>query len=119
MGDTQPIISVQKISKRFPGVVALEDVSLDIVPGELHSICGENGAGKSTLMKILSGVIPDFEGELLLAGKPVRFTRCRIGWHQHHPSGIEPGGAAFGSGEYLFGTGNPRLFWSAGRSGDG
>ncbi len=72
-----PIISVQKISKRFPGVVALEDVTLEILPGELHSICGENGAGKSTLMKILSGVIPEFEGELLLAGKPVRFTGTR------------------------------------------
>src|SRR6476646_3927152 len=74
---TTPIISIRAISKRFPGVVALEDVSLDIVPGELHSICGENGAGKSTLMKILSGVIPDFEGELLLAGKPVRFAGTR------------------------------------------
>lgn len=72
-----PIISVQKICKRFPGVVALEDVTLEILPGELHSICGENGAGKSTLMKILSGVIPEFEGELLLAGKPVRFTGTR------------------------------------------
>lgn len=74
---TAPIISVQKVSKRFPGVVALADISLDILPGELHSICGENGAGKSTLVKILSGVIPDFEGELLLAGKPIRFTGTR------------------------------------------
>ncbi|MFN0017962.1 MAG: sugar ABC transporter ATP-binding protein [Pirellulaceae bacterium] len=73
----KPIIAIRAVSKRFPGVVALEDVSLDIVPGELHSICGENGAGKSTLMKILSGVIPDFEGELLLASKPVRFMGTR------------------------------------------
>src|SRR4029079_1811779 len=77
MDEAHPIISVQKISKRFPGVVALENVTLDIIPGELHSICGENGAGKSTLMKILSGVIPDFEGELLLAGKPIRFAGTR------------------------------------------
>src|SRR5438046_9966792 len=72
-----PIISVQKVTKRFPGVVALVDVTLDILPGELHSVCGENGAGKSTLMKILSGVIPDFDGDLLLAGKPVRFAGTR------------------------------------------
>src|SRR5205823_10836063 len=45
--------------------------------GELHAICGENGAGKSTLMKILSGVIVDYDGELLLAGKPVQFKGTR------------------------------------------
>src|SRR5882757_7616230 len=77
MASSQPIISIQHVGKTFPGVVALADVTLDILPGELHSICGENGAGKSTLMKILSGVIPDFEGELLLAGKPVRFAGTR------------------------------------------
>jgi ABC-type sugar transport system ATPase subunit len=73
----QPIIAIRSVTKRFPGVVALEDVSLDVAPGELHAICGENGAGKSTLMKILSGVIPDYEGELLLAGKAVRFQGTR------------------------------------------
>ncbi|HEX5105584.1 MAG TPA: sugar ABC transporter ATP-binding protein, partial [Pirellulaceae bacterium] len=73
----QPIISIQHVTKRFPGVVALEDVTLDVLPGELHAICGENGAGKSTLMKILSGVLTDYEGELLLAGKPVRFKGTR------------------------------------------
>lgn len=72
-----PIISIRSVTKRFPGVVALENISLDVVPGELHSICGENGAGKSTLMKILSGVITDFEGEFLLAGKPVHFRSTR------------------------------------------
>ncbi len=77
MSENRPIISIQHIGKSFPGVVALADISLDIVPGELHSICGENGAGKSTLMKILSGVIPDFDGQLLLAGKPVRFAGTR------------------------------------------
>src|SRR5690349_12767021 len=45
-----PIISLDRITKRFPGVTALADVSLDILPGELHAIVGENGAGKSTLM---------------------------------------------------------------------
>ena len=72
-----PIISIQNITKRFPGVTALEGVSLEVRPGELHAICGENGAGKSTLMKILSGVITDYDGELLLVGKPVRFQSTR------------------------------------------
>ena len=77
MQTPSPIIFIQNVSKKFPGVTALSDVTLDIHPGELHSICGENGAGKSTLMKILSGVITDYEGELLLAGKPIRFGGTR------------------------------------------
>src|SRR5262245_25428518 len=72
-----PIISMRNITKRFPGVTALADVTLDVRPGELHAICGENGAGKSTLMKILSGVITDYEGDLILADKPVRFKGTR------------------------------------------
>jgi ABC-type sugar transport system ATPase subunit len=72
-----PIISIRSITKRFPGVTALSDVSLEITPGELHAIVGENGAGKSTLMKILSGVITDYDGDLLLAGKPAHFKGTR------------------------------------------
>lgn len=68
-----PVISFQHVTKRYPGVVALEDVTLDIRPGELHAIVGENGAGKSTLVKCLSGVITDFEGELVVHGAPVHF----------------------------------------------
>ena len=69
MEDTSPIISIRSVTKRFPGVTALANVTLEVRAGELHAICGENGAGKSTLMKILSGVIIDYEGELLLAGR--------------------------------------------------
>lgn len=70
---TPPLVSFQHVTKRFPGVTALRDVCLEIVPGELHAIVGENGAGKSTLVKCLSGVLTDYEGELLVRGRPVRF----------------------------------------------
>jgi ribose transport system ATP-binding protein len=72
-----PLISIQHVTKRFPGVVALKEVSFEILPGELHAIVGENGAGKSTLMKILSGVIPDFEGQLSLRQEPIKFRGTR------------------------------------------
>ncbi len=72
--EIQPILEVQHITKRFPGVVALDDVSLQFFPGEIHAVVGENGAGKSTLMKILSGAyIPD-SGTIYLEGEKVAFT---------------------------------------------
>lgn len=67
-------IRFDSVTKRFPGVVALSDVSFDVRMGELHSICGENGAGKSTLMKILSGIWTDYEGTLTVKGRTARFT---------------------------------------------
>ncbi|QDU95991.1 sugar ABC transporter ATP-binding protein [Lignipirellula cremea] len=72
-----PIISIRAVGKQYPGVRALDQISFDVARGELHSICGENGAGKSTLMKILSGVIPDFEGELLVCGRTANFRSAR------------------------------------------
>lgn len=72
-----PLIAIRSITKKFPGVVALEDISFDVRPGELHAICGENGAGKSTLMKILSGVYTEYEGELAIRGAPVKFRGTR------------------------------------------
>lgn len=68
-------IEFRSVTKRFGGVTALENVSLSILAGECHALCGENGAGKSTLMKILSGVHTDFEGELFVHGKSARFQR--------------------------------------------
>ncbi len=67
------ILSMQHITKRFPGVVALDDVTFDVHSGEVHGLVGENGAGKSTLMKIMSGIYTEFEGQMLLDGQPVAF----------------------------------------------
>ncbi|MBN1986257.1 MAG: sugar ABC transporter ATP-binding protein, partial [Prolixibacteraceae bacterium] len=68
-----PILEVKNVSKDFSGVYALKNVDLQIYTGEVTAIIGENGAGKSTLMKIISGVHPDYEGEILLNGKVVTF----------------------------------------------
>ncbi len=73
----EPIISIRSVGKQFGAVRALHDVSFDVAPGELHAVMGENGAGKSTLMKILSGVISDFDGEFLVRVKPVQFSGTR------------------------------------------
>ena len=70
----QPLLTIERVSKSFPGVQALRDVSLHVMPGEVLSVIGENGAGKSTLMKILAGVqLPD-SGTIQWTGKSVRFT---------------------------------------------
>ena len=68
----RPVLTMRGITKTFPGVKALSDVSLTVFPGEIHSLMGENGAGKSTLMKILSGAYQaDPGGEICIDGKPV------------------------------------------------
>ncbi|GAA2784166.1 sugar ABC transporter ATP-binding protein [Kitasatospora paracochleata] len=74
-----PVLEMRSISKSFPGVKALSDVSLSVAPGEVHAVCGENGAGKSTLMKVLSGVHPhgSYEGEILFQGEPCTFKDIR------------------------------------------
>jgi ribose transport system ATP-binding protein len=72
-----PVISIEGVSKTFPGVRALSDVRFELMPGEVHALMGENGAGKSTLMKILSGVYPRDSGTILYNGEPVAFTNPR------------------------------------------
>jgi ABC-type sugar transport system ATPase subunit len=71
------ILSMRNITKRFPGVVALDDVSFDVHAGEVHGLVGENGAGKSTLVKIMSGVYTEFDGVMLLDDQPVAFRNTR------------------------------------------
>ena len=70
----KPLLSMRGIGKRFPGVVALDNVNLAVGPGEVLALCGENGAGKSTLMKILGGVYQPDAGEILVDGQPVQIN---------------------------------------------
>jgi ribose transport system ATP-binding protein len=71
---TQPIIELRHISKQFPGVLALNDVSMSFLPSEIHAVLGENGAGKSTLMNVLAGELQPDKGEILLDGKTITLS---------------------------------------------
>uniref|UniRef100_A0A7C3EJ26 Sugar ABC transporter ATP-binding protein n=1 Tax=Gracilinema caldarium TaxID=215591 RepID=A0A7C3EJ26_9SPIR len=83
---SESILEMQHITKTFPGVRALSDVTFSVKKGEIHCLVGENGAGKSTLMKILSGVYPhhEFEGKILFDSKEVKFN----GIHDSESAGI-------------------------------
>ncbi len=88
--DAPPMLEMRGITKRFPGVIANENVTFDVHPGEVHTLLGENGAGKSTLMKILYGLYQPDEGEVFLNGEQVKLQspsdaiEHRIGMiHQH------------------------------------
>lgn len=69
------VLRAAGLSKQFGGVTVLADVTLDVLPGEIHAIIGENGAGKSTFMRLLSGYIEPTEGKLSMAGRDVRFAK--------------------------------------------
>jgi len=78
-----PLLQIRGITKQFPGVLALDNVSLECYPGEIHAVVGENGAGKSTLMKILVGAYQPDHGEIYLDGQRVHF---------HHPRQAQQAG---------------------------
>lgn len=71
------LVSMESVSKRYPGVLALDKARFDLRPGEVHALVGENGAGKSTLVKILSGIATADSGEILLEGKPLHLDGPR------------------------------------------
>ncbi len=73
------ILQMQGITKQFPGVKALDNVTLEVRRGSIHAICGENGAGKSTLMKVLSGVYPHgtYEGKIIFMGQEMKFRNIK------------------------------------------
>ena len=75
--DSPPALELRNISKSFPGVRALTDVSLRVGPGEVRALLGENGAGKSTLMNILSGALRDYDGEIAIGGRPATIRSPR------------------------------------------
>jgi putative multiple sugar transport system ATP-binding protein len=72
---SETILEMRNITKTFPGVRALDDVSFSVRRGEIHALVGENGAGKSTLMKVLSGVYPhgEYEGDIVYEGEVKAF----------------------------------------------
>jgi len=71
------VLEVKKLTKEFPGVIALKDVDFQLMKGEIHAVVGENGAGKSTLVKIISGVYPPTSGKIFINGKEMHFKSTR------------------------------------------
>ena len=71
----EPLLSIRKMTKRFGGLVAVNEVSWDVYPGEVVGLLGDNGAGKSTLIKCISGVYQPDEGELYFEGRRSNFAR--------------------------------------------
>ena len=74
MSQSEYIVELRGITKKFPGVVALRDMSIAIRPGEIHGLIGENGAGKSTLIKVLTGVHRPNQGEIYIRGEQRKFS---------------------------------------------
>ena len=69
--ETTPVIAMRGIVKTFPGVLALDHVDFDVLPGEIHALVGKNGAGKSTLMHVLMGIYDRDSGEIAVRGERI------------------------------------------------
>lgn len=91
MTEPNALLTLKHVTKRFPGVVAVDGVSLEVRPGEVHALLGENGAGKTTLVSLLYGLYPPDAGEIFWQGRPVRIRspqeaiRLGIGLVPQHP----------------------------------
>ncbi len=72
-----PLLCAERLTKRFGGVTALNQVDFALRRGEIHALLGENGAGKSTLVKTIGGLIGDYQGQIRLRHQPVRFRGTR------------------------------------------
>src|ERR687893_1674980 len=84
MEQQAPVLEVREVTKRFPGVLALDRVSFQLYPGEVHALVGENGAGKSTMIKVITGVYQPEEGHVYFGGEEVSFA----GPHESQAAGI-------------------------------
>src|SRR5213082_3037465 len=79
-----PALAARGVTKRFPGVVANDEVSFEVLPGEIHALLGENGAGKTTLCNVLTGLYRPDDGHVEVNGQPARFRSPR----DAHEAGI-------------------------------
>ena len=100
------VVELKSITKRFPGVIALKNMSIGIRPGEIHGLIGENGAGKSTLIKVLTGVHSPEEGEIFVDGEKGVQESCPVtgGGHCLRLSGAEHCQAAPCDGQCVYGA---------------
>ena len=94
-----PVLRAENITKRYPGVLALDDARLEVRPQEIHGLVGENGAGKSTLVNVIAGVVKPDAGQVYLHGEPVHAEHAPRGARRRHPrrlSAPESGAATAG-----------------------
>ena len=82
MANKKNIFEIKGVTKSFPGVLAIDQVDLEITEGEIHGIVGENGAGKSTLCNLLTGILSPDKGEIFYIGEKVRFTHPSDALHK-------------------------------------
>ncbi len=101
-GSAPPLVVLEHVSKRFPGVLANDDVSIDLRTGEVHALIGENGAGKSTLMRVLYGMYPPDGGRILIGGQEVEDLVAPDrdpARDRHGPPALRAGGPVHRDGE--------------------